>query len=84
MYDLGWERGRTYTPEGIVKELWVSVSGIGHSDIRGLGSRIFSYRQVNGPPRALPSKRVDHKKCHHMNKTIDFDKIIEIHGELVD
>ena len=44
-----------------MKEPWVSVSGIGHSDIRGLGKECFPYRQVNGPPRVLPSVRVDHK-----------------------
>ena len=26
----------SYLAEGILKELWVSVPGIGHSDIRGL------------------------------------------------
>ena len=61
MQDYG-EQSQTRSPEGIVKEPWVSVSGIGHSDIRGLGKDRFPYRQVNGPPRALLSVRVDHKR----------------------
>ena len=36
MQDYGVQ-SQTSNPEGIVKEPWVSVSGIGHSDIRGLG-----------------------------------------------
>ena len=60
MQDYG-EQSQTRSPEGIVKEPWVSVSGIGHSDIRGLGKVALPYRQVNGPPRALPSISVDHK-----------------------
>lgn len=39
----------------------VSVSGIGHSDIRELGRESLPYCQVNGPPRILPSINVDHK-----------------------
>ena len=38
MYDYGEQR-QASNPEGIVKEPWVSVSGIGHSDIRGLGRK---------------------------------------------
>ena len=50
-------------PKASWKSFRVSVPGFGHSDIRGFGDH-SPYRQVNGPPWALPSNRVDHMSAN--------------------
>mgnify|MGYP006959236305 CR=1 FL=1 len=56
---LNWETVKLFL-KASWKSFRVSVLGIGHPDIRGFGDRSL-YRQVNGPPWALPSNCVDHR-----------------------
>ena len=55
MYDLGGQQRTASTPEGIMKGPRVSVSDIGHSDIRGLGRKAPSVPKGQWSARALSS-----------------------------
>ena len=54
---------RYFLAEGILKELWVSVPGIGHSDIRGFGF-LLTYRSMVRRERYRLTSWIT-LLCHH-------------------